>query len=224
MAAKKKGPTPHTNMPSWLAPKLKFLVSGAENREKFFDRIAEIFPRTDPRFKLIDRAYDVAKEAFRQHVRDGGERYFEHLRATTLILIVYLRVRDADMIAAMLLHDIVEDVRGWSVARVAREFNERIASYVYWLTKPKLGGRFKTRDEVDRKYHRQLREAPREAVVMKCCDRLHNLITMWGQDEGRMRRKVSETRDFIIPLCEDHQILIHEIEDVLRIIERRLKH
>jgi (p)ppGpp synthase/HD superfamily hydrolase len=213
---------PQINLPLGMKSKFGFLLSRAENRERFFARIAEIFPRSDARFKLIERAYETGKAAFRNRVRDSGERYFEHLRATTLILIVYLRVRDADVIAAMLLHDIVEDISGWSIERVAREFNERIAQYVYWVTKPKLGGQFKTPEDVDRKYHRQLGEAPREAIMMKTCDRLHNLITMWKQKQPRMRRKISETRDFILPLAEQHQLLIHEIEDVLQLIERRL--
>lgn len=215
------GSTRGTNMPMRLRSKLGFL-SKAESRETFFARIAEIFPHSDQRYKLIEKAYDTARKEFRNKLRDSGKRYFEHLRASTLILIVYLRVRDPDLIAAMLLHDIVEDIKGWAQDRLAREFNERVAEYVYWVTKPKLGGQFKTPDEVDRKYHRQLRDAPREAILMKVCDRLHNLITMWHQETPRMRRKISETRDFILPLAEKHQLLIHEIEDVLGVIERRL--
>jgi guanosine-3',5'-bis(diphosphate) 3'-pyrophosphohydrolase len=214
-------PQAKNNLPQWLRPKLKFLLSKAENRTSFFERIAEIFPPTDERYLLIEKAYNMAKDAFRNVKRDEGVRYFEHLRAVALILIVYLRVRDADLIAATLLHDIVEDIEGWTNERVAREFNPRVALFVYWVTKPKLGGRFKTKDDVDRKYHRMLRDAPREGILIKAPDRLHNLITMWNQDKERMRRKVSETKDFILPLLEKHQILIHEIEDVLKLIESR---
>lgn len=209
------------NLPVWLKPKLGFLLSKAENKKTFFERIAEIFPPTDERYQLIERAYETAKAAFHNVQRDEGVRYFEHLRATALILIVYLRVRDADLIAAMLLHDIVEDIGGWTNLRIAEEFNPKIASYVYWVTKPPLGKKYRTKEEVDRKYHRMLTSAPREAIILKVADRLHNLITMWNQGKVRMRRKVSETRDFILPLAEKHQLLIHEIEDVLRVIERR---
>lgn len=210
------------HLPPWLKPKLEFLHSHAENRELFFDRIAEIFPRTDPRYLLIEKAYDTAKAAFKKRFRDDGEtRYFEHLRSAALIGVVYLRLRDANLIAALLLHDIIEDIPRWTQERIAREFNTDVADIVWWVTKPKKSKQLRTKEDVDRKYHRQLRDAPRRAVIVKLCDRLHNLVTLWAQDIDKMRRKVSETRDFIIPLAEQHQLLIHEIEDVLRLVEHR---
>lgn len=213
------------NLPEWLYPKLGPLLSKAENRETFLARIAQIYPPMDERYKRIERAYDTAKNAFRNIKRDGGDRYFEHLRAVTLFLIVYLRVRDPDIIIAALLHDIVEDCvsQGWTLRKVEQEFGSRVALLVGWVTKPPVGPEYPTKDEVDRKYHRMLGDAPREAVLIKVVDRLHNLITMWNQARDRMRRKVAETRDFILPLAEEHQLLIHELEDVIRLIEKRYR-
>ena len=205
-------------MPNWLSEKFTFLESPTESRRGFFERISEIFPATDTRYRLIERAYDTAEQAFRGILRDGGERYFEHLRATALIAIVYLRVRDSDVIAALLLHDIVEDIEGWTYERLTSEFNQTISDLVWWVTKPPLS-RFKSKKEMERKYHRNLRDAPRMAVLIKLCDRLHNLMTIWSQDHVRIARKVEETHDFIMPLAEMHQLLIHEIEAVLSIIE-----
>ncbi|OGG57778.1 hypothetical protein A2765_05085 [Candidatus Kaiserbacteria bacterium RIFCSPHIGHO2_01_FULL_56_24] len=209
-------------MPRWLEPKLGFLRSKAENKETFFERIAEIFPANDPRYLLIEKAYETAKRAFRTKVRDGGERYFEHLRAVALIVIVYLRVRDADIIAATLLHDIIEDIPSWTHQRLTDEFNERIADMVWWVSKPhpKRGW---SKDDVDRKYHRKLRDAPREVIIIKVADRLHNLMTMWQHESTRIARKVSETMDFILPLAENHQLLVHELEDTLKLLEKRRK-
>lgn len=205
-------------IPEWLKDKFAFLNSPTESRKGFFDRIAEIFPASDPRYLLIERAYDTAEEAFRGTLRDGGGRYFEHLRATALIAIVYLRVRDPEVIAALLLHDIKEDIENWTYERLAREFNQYICDLVWWVTKPELA-RFATKKEMERKYHRNLRDAPRMAVLIKLCDRLHNLMTIWAQDPERIARKVDETHDFIMPLAEMHQLLIHELEAVLGIIE-----
>jgi GTP pyrophosphokinase len=205
-------------IPDWLKDKFAFLESPTESRKGFFDRVAEIFPANDLRYRLIERAYDTAEDAFRGKLRDGGDRYFEHLRATTLIAVAYLRIRDPDVIAALLLHDIVEDIEGWTYTRLAQEFNQNISDLVWWVTKPKLA-RFKSKKEMERKYHRNLRDAPRMAVLIKLCDRLHNLMTIWAQDPERIARKVDETHDFIMPLAEMHQLLIHEIEAVLSIIE-----
>jgi GTP pyrophosphokinase len=211
------------NLPAWLRPKLEFLYSHAENNERFFARIAEIFPTSDERYKLIEKAYEAAKSMFRFRRRDDGDRYFEHLRAAALIGIIHLRIRDANIISALLLHDGPEDIPSCTIERLAQQFNPDIADLVWWVTKPKIGKQYRTKEDVDRKYHRKLRDAPRRAIMVKMCDRLHNLITLWSQDIGKIRRKVGETRDFILPLAEQHQLLIHEIEDVLALVERRYK-
>ncbi|MDE2213323.1 MAG: bifunctional (p)ppGpp synthetase/guanosine-3',5'-bis(diphosphate) 3'-pyrophosphohydrolase [Patescibacteria group bacterium] len=214
----------HYVMPPWLRPKLKFLLSRAENSETFLARIVQIWPPHDPRYILVSRAYEVAKAAFDHQKRSDGERYFEHLRATALIAIVYLRIRSANIIAALLLHDILEDLpKQWTYDDLVQKFNTEVAGLVSWVTKPALGDLLPTKDDVDRRYHRRLRGAPREAVLIKLCDRLHNLITIWSQPREKILKKISETRDFILPLAEDHQLLIHEIEDVLSEVERRIE-
>lgn len=206
-------------MPNWLEPKLGFLRSASENREMFFTRIGEIFPPTDARYKLIEKAYDIAKDAFEKVYRDAGVRYFEHLRAVTLIVVVYMRVRDENIIAAALLHDIIEDRKEWPFERVVRNFGEEIATLVWWLSKRDAPGF--TKEEIDRNYHTQLQGAPRGAIIIKMADRLHNLMTIWGQDVARINRKISETLNFILPLAERHMILLHELEDILDLLESK---
>ncbi len=207
------------NIPAWLSPKFRFLTSGVETNETFFSRIIQLYPKNDPRYRLIEKAYDVARKEFRDVFRDSGERYFEHLRATALILILYLRVWDANVIAAMLLHDIIEDIEGWTYERVALDFNNEVADLVFWVSKPTPDGEIVTVDNVDRIYFQRLWHAPRMAIVKKAVDRLHNLITLW--DETKSKEKIRETRDFLLPIFGHHQILVHEIEAVIDVIEHR---
>jgi len=207
------------HLPTWLQERYSFLAR-AENHRTFFDRVGEIFPPTDERYKLIEKAYETARKEFREVKRDTGEPYMSHLRSVSLIILVDLRNRNANIIAGGLLHDLVEDIPGWSRERIHQEFNENVAELVWWVTKPS-GPRFKTPEEIDRKYHRKLADAPRDAAIIKLADRLHNLVMLWGQDVERMHRKVSETRDFILPLAEKHGVLIHELEAVLSLIEER---
>ncbi len=211
----------HINMPAWLQPKIGPLLSTAETKEKFFDRIGQNWPMTSAEFRLIERAYDAAESTFKEKRRESGEPYFSaHLRASALICFVYLRIRDPDVIAAILLHDNWEDYpETWNFDRFVVEFNKRIAELVYWVTKPNHDPTA-TPDEVDRRYHRRLMIAPRDAMFVKLPERLHNMITIWGQPVEKIRRKVSETQDFVVPLTEKHHILIHEFEDVLDSIER----
>ncbi len=206
-------------MPAWMEPKLAFLRD-TESRDTFFARIAKMFPRGDMRYKRIERAYDIAKNAFRDKYRDGGERYFEHLRATTLIAIVHLRVREPNVIVALLLHDIIEDIKDWTYERVHLTFNEDVADLVWWVSSEKFPEHANGEDQ-DRSYHQKLAEAPRLAILIKVCDRLHNLMSMWTHDPARIQRKIKETRDFILPLAEKHQLMIHELEDTLTMLEHR---
>jgi len=196
---------------------LEFLKA-AENRESFFRRIALIFPTLDPRYRLIERAYNDAKEAFRGVNREGGERYFEHIRAVALIVIDHLRVRDADVIMAALLHDIVEDRDDWTVARVQEAYGERVALLVEYLSKPSSS--WGSRDERLHLYHSRFAEAPREFFVIKLADRWHNLLSLWECPLEKRLRKIAETKAHYLPHAEREILLVHELEAALGALER----
>lgn len=190
------------------------MLTPAENRKSFFKRIAEFYPRLDPRYKDIERAYDAAKKAFREDERDDGVRYFEHLRAVALILL-YLRVTDHHMIIAALLHDIVEDhPEDWPIERVAVEFGVEVAELVLYCTKPPLE-ECGTKQEQDRIYHRRFIEAPRKFFLIKLSDRLHNVMTLGTCKLEKRVRKVSETLQFYMPHAEKHFILYYELKEAL---------
>lgn len=196
------------------------ILAGAKNRAMFFAIIATFFPKLDPRYKAIERAYNVAKDAFRHKPpREDGKRYFEHLRAVTLILILYLRVRDYELIIAALLHDIVEDCPEWTSDRVRAEFGERVALLLDWLSKrseSEFGGSKEKRDAF---YHGRFRFAPREFFLIKLCDRLHNVLELWACSAEKRARKIAETRAYYMPYAEEHQILIHELEAAMAELE-----
>jgi (p)ppGpp synthase/HD superfamily hydrolase len=93
-----------------MLERIRKIFNERKSRASFFGVVERYYPKGSSDYFLIESAYNTAKDAFRDGVREGGERYFEHLRAVALILMVYLRVRDANVIAAALLHDIVEDI------------------------------------------------------------------------------------------------------------------
>ena len=198
-----------------MLDRVRKLIESRTDRQTFFQLVDQRFPRGSAEYQLIERAYSTAKDAFRTLQREGGERYFEHLRSVALILMVHMRVRDANIIAAALLHDIVEDIANWSQDRVAVEFNRAVALLVWWVTKPNLVEFDNDKEERNRIYHQNLNRAPREAIIIKLADRLHNLITLWDVDAEKQLRKVRETQDFYLSLAEKEIILIHEIEQAL---------
>lgn len=195
--------------------RIRKYIEDFPDRESFFGIIRVIFPLYSAEYKLIEDAYHSAKASFKDKYREEGVRYFEHLRAVALILLLYLRVRDANVIAAALLHDILEDVPGWTQELLATRFNSDVATLVFWVSKENLelfGG---DKEKRDRAYHQKLNVAPREAILIKLADRLHNVITLWATSKKKQMRKIRETQDFYLPLAEKHIVLIHLLESAI---------
>lgn len=203
-----------------MLERVRSILKENKERETFLLLVGQHYPLHSDEYRLIVKAYDTTEDAFRGRTREGnGERYFEHLRCVALIVMEYLHVSDAKVIAAALLHDIVEDIPWWDQGRVAREFGDEIANYVWWVTKPALG-EDGDKEGRSRCYHENLRRAPREALIIKLADRLHNMLDMWGVDPEKQRRKVQETQDFYLPLAVQQILLIHELESAIAEIMR----
>jgi len=196
------------------------LIKQAENRETFFKRISSFLPPMDARYKAIEKAYDYAKDAFRDKERDGGGRYFEHLRAVALIIIDYLRVRNYVIIIVALLHDLVEDIPSWTIERIRIEFGDEVALLMDYMSKPSLKEGL-TSEESVRIYHNRFQNAPREFFIIKLSDRLHNLLTMWSMPGDRKERKIEETKRYYLPYAEKHLILVHELEAAIKRLEAK---
>lgn len=199
----------------WRQDRMPFL-SGAETRNTFLHRIAMFLPTRDARYQKIARAYDTAEEVFDGSKRDSGERYFEHLRAVALILIEYLEVQDVDIIVAALLHDIVED-KDWDVDRVHRDYGEQVALYLEYLSQP-AADEFKSKTEAEYVYHSRLRVAPREVILIKLADRLHNLLTLEARPRAKQITKIEETDRYYMRRARLQLILLPELREVMALL------
>lgn len=211
--------------------KLRKILSFAETEKTFFARIQRYHSVYSSEYRMIERAYDNALNAFLNEHRDAGEPYFTHVRAVAIILIDYLYIyerRDLTMpphetIVCALLHDHPEnrpDV--WPLSRVARDYNERIShalDYVSKRPKVEFGG-----DENKQLsfYHRRFNTAFLEVFLVKLADRVHNQITLWSCDEQKIRRKMQETQEIYLPLARKWGILVHELEATVDDFEERL--
>lgn len=124
----------------------------------------------------FDRAVALAVRDFRSITRKGTTiPYVTHLFAVTA------RVGEAggdeDQLVAAMLHDWLEDVRGATEARLAREFGDRVARLVVALSDttefPKPPWR-----ERKTAYVAHLRDQPAEVKLISACDKLHNATTI----------------------------------------------
>jgi guanosine-3',5'-bis(diphosphate) 3'-pyrophosphohydrolase len=187
--------------------------SALENRERFFERIAKEWPPDSPQYRLIERAYDTAKEALRGIEREEGVRYFEHARGVALILLDHLGIYDPATLCLALLHDVVEENPDeWSVERVRLEFGDIIGDGEAMLTKPKEMWKL---TDCGLAYHGSFWYAPRRVATVKLADRYHNLQTLRYCSLAKQLRKREETRKHYLPLARFWNILAREIEMLL---------
>lgn len=152
---------------------------------------------------------------------EEAERYFEHPRAVFNILFDELGVRATEILAAALLHDLVEDSdeRGealelgqWleqTAGQLAQQFSPSVAELVMTVTKPPMpdGATAEMRKHVKREYWEQLAAASDGAILVKIADRLHNLRSMHrlvASDRLFVLRKLQETRKVYMPLLINH--------------------
>lgn len=152
----------------------------------------------------LDFAYDMAKYGHRNQFRESGARYFEHLRATAIILVDELGITDVDLIIAALLHDMLEDSFLLTPERIRITFGDRVSMLVTVVSKPKKGDpRFKSDSERHKWYFDQVANSCVEAKLLKLVDRLQNMRTLGSCSLEKQKRKIAETREVYFPLIAD---------------------
>jgi (p)ppGpp synthase/HD superfamily hydrolase len=196
---------------SELLDSIRASLKASDSKEALFRRVASFLPRSDPRYRMIEKAYDLGLETFANERREGGEMYHNHLHSVCIIQFDRLRIRDADKLASGLLHDTTEhNHKLWPIERIRVEFNENIALWQDYLSKP---SEEEYPDEEERLYvyHGRFKYAPRAFFEIKLPDRFHNTLTLWNCPLEKIKRKVQETERYYLPYAEEHGILFHEI-------------
>lgn len=161
-------------------------------RKKFFTSLRPYM--SEDEVDEVQAAYEFSKYGHKKQKRDGGSRYFDHPRAVATILFEELKIYHLKMIVAALLHDLLEDSFLLTEKRIRINFGRKTSLWVKYLTKEK-GMKFKT-------YYDRLRIASWEVIVIKLCDRLHNLRTLDNCSKAKQKRQIAETRKYYIPLAD----------------------
>ncbi len=180
------------------------------SRAAFLHRFADL-PVTDQ--QAIRLAYDIGLAAHSKQARDIGGAYFSHPKAVALILIDDCGIKEARLIIAALLHDVLEDTtllgRNLVEARLILTdlFGVQIAETVIALTKQTVLEKalLASKQKMDRvaglsRYIGQLVASPEGTVLVKIADRLHNAQSMSQLHVERQQRFVKETREVFVPL------------------------
>ncbi len=163
---------------------------------------------------MIERAYNLANDAHKGVCRRSGEPYICHpLAVARLVLDLGM---DSESIAAALLHDVVEDTPT-TLADLTATFGEEVAALVDGVTKlTKI--QFSNIEELQAENLRKMLLAMSRDVrvmIIKLCDRLHNMRTGDAWPEQKRRDKARETMEVYAPIANRLGILNvkEELED-----------
>ncbi|RKS09900.1 GTP pyrophosphokinase [Nocardiopsis sp. Huas11] len=165
--------------------------------EPLIKTVRATHPKVDVR--LIERAYEVAAHHHRDQKRKSGDPYITHPLAVATIL-AELGMQEATL-AAALLHDTVEDTE-YSLDELRADFSDEIAELVDGVTKlDKVKYGEATQAETVRKMVVAMARDIR-VLVIKLCDRLHNMRTLrYLPSMAKREKKARETLEIFAPLA-----------------------
>ncbi|MBV7295361.1 bifunctional (p)ppGpp synthetase/guanosine-3',5'-bis(diphosphate) 3'-pyrophosphohydrolase [Corynebacterium sp. TAE3-ERU12] len=156
----------------------------------------EVHPRAD--VGELQRAYDTAERLHDGVFRKSGEPYITHpLAVATIAAEIGM---DTTTLIASLLHDTVEDT-DYSIEDLTNDFGPEVAQLVDGVTKlDKVALGSAAEAETVRKMVVAMSQDPR-VLVIKVCDRLHNMRTMRFLPPEKQAKKARETLEVIAPLA-----------------------
>ena len=148
--------------------------------------------------EVLNRAYNTAERLHDGVMRKSGEPYITHpLAVATIAAEIGM---DTTTLVAALLHDTVEDT-DYSLEELTADFGEEVARLVDGVTKlDKVALGSAAEAETVRKMIVAMSHDPR-VLVIKVCDRLHNMRTMRFLPPEKQAKKARETLEVIAPLA-----------------------
>jgi len=172
----------------------------------------------EEQIKVIEKAYLFAKKKHEGQYRKSGEAYIYHPMNVALILTTIYA--DYETISAGFLHDVLEDC-DCTPEEMEEEFGPTITKLVKGVTKlSKIN--FSTENDYLIDYYKKIIVGMSEdvrVIIIKLCDRLHNMRTLWAIPEDRQKVKAHEALDILAPIA--HHLGIHKIKSELEDLSLR---
>ena len=184
-----------------------------ERYQALEDKVAMYTPNLDTR-RLYD-AFTFADTAHHGQLRKSGEPYIIHPLAVAEI-VADLGL-DVDSVIAALLHDCIEDTPT-SHLDIAKKFGEAVAALGEGVTKLTRVQYVSKEEEQMENLRKMLMAMAQDirVILIKICDRLHNMRTMEYQSPKKQREKSLETMEIYAPIAHrlGMQKLKWELEDL----------
>ena len=201
----------------------------SEQPDQIYERLIKKIRSYHPsdNLEMVERAYQLAKEAHATQFRKSGEPYIIHpLEVACKLADLEL---DIESIVAGILHDVVEDT-DYTLEDIERLFSKEVALLVDGVTKLgklQYSSQHKPlqKEEIQAENYRKMFLAMAQdirVVLIKLADRLHNMQTLKFMTPQKQKEKAEETLSIYAPIA--HRLGIckvkAELEDLsLRYIE-----
>lgn len=164
---------------------------------------------------LIRKAFFLAREAHAGVKRKSGEPYILHPLAVARILVCEMGIQDPVSVVCALLHDVVEDTN-IDLDEIERQFGKTSRYIIDGLTKISGSGMINQMDSRQAENFRKLLLTISDdirVILIKLCDRLHNMRTLGSMRQDKMLKIASETLYIYAPLA--HRLGLYEIKSEL---------
>ena len=171
---------------------------------------------------LITKAFNFAKQAHRGVRRLSGEPYIMHPIAVAQIACAEIGLGSTSICAA-LLHDVVEDT-DYTVEDISNIFGEKIAMIVDGLTKIS-GGIFGEQASAQAENFKKLLLTMSDdirVILIKICDRLHNMRTLESQPANKQYKIAGETLYIYAPLA--NRLGLNKVKSELENLSFKFEH
>lgn len=171
---------------------------------------------------LITKAFNFARQAHKGVRRLSGEPYIMHPIAVAQIACQEVGLGSTSICSA-LLHDVVEDT-DYTVEDIENLFGSKIAQIVDGLTKIS-GGIFGEQASAQAENFKKLLLTMSDdirVILIKICDRLHNMRTLDSQPANKQYKIAGETLYIYAPLA--NRLGLNKIKTELENLSFRFEH
>ena len=189
-----------------------------------FDKLMKTYLDSPHRKKvdIITKAFNFARQAHKGVRRLSGEPYIMHPIAVAQIACEEMWLGSTSICAA-LLHDVVEDT-DYSVEDIENIFGSKIAMIVDGLTKIS-GGIFGDKASAQAENFKKLLLTMSDdirVILIKICDRLHNMRTLASQAPNKQYKIAGETMYIYAPLA--NRLGLNKIKTELEDLSFKYEH
>ena len=154
-------------------------------------------------------ALGFARRKHDGQLRKSGEPYIVH-PLTMACNALSLGINDDEVIATVLLHDVVEDC---GVSLEELPINDAVRHAVDLMTFRVMDG--ETKESAKTRYYNMLPSC-KEAAITKLIDRCHNVSSMAGTFSiEKLKSYIEETRTFVLPLARKVKETYPEYSDAV---------